>query len=98
MAERLEQVVDLPLQVGEGHFDQPLASIVASMIFGALVFLPMATTPIILGGLVDAGRLTNRALGLVATLEMLGIAVGSTVRHGLLRGGYFRTKLVICCL
>ena len=98
MAEPLERVVEAPLDLGPLAFEQPFASIVAAMVFGALVFLAMATTPIILGGLVDAGRLTNQALGLVATFEMLGIAVGSTIRHGLLRGGYFRSKIIICCL
>jgi hypothetical protein len=98
MAERLEQLVEMRFEASEASLDQPFASIVASMVFGALVFLAMATTPIILGGLVDAGRLTNQALGLVATLEMLGIAIGSTIRHGLLRGGYFRSKIVVCCL
>jgi hypothetical protein len=56
MAERLEQLVEMRPVVGEVYLDQPFASIVASMVFGALVFLAMATTPIILGGLVDAGR------------------------------------------
>lgn len=97
MVEGFERVVEPP-GVAEAARDQPLASISAAMMFGTLVFLAMATAPIMLGGLVQAGRLSNTTLGLVATLETLGIAVGSSLGPGLLRAGHFRTKVLIGCL
>ncbi len=97
MVEGYEQIVQPP-SAADAALDQPRASIAASMMFGTLVFLAMATAPIMLGGLVQAGRLSNNTLGLVATLETLGIALGSSIGPTLLRAGHFRTKVLVCCL
>lgn len=97
MVEGYEQIVQPP-GAADVALDQPRASIAASMMFGTLVFLAMATAPIMLGGLVQAGRLSNSTLGLVATLETLGIALGSSIGPTFLRAGHFRTKVLVCCL
>ena len=81
--------------------DQPgitFGAISAAMAFGTVVFLAMATAPIMLGALVSAGRLTNQTLGLVAMVETLGIALGATVGPEFLRAGGLRTKVAIACL
>lgn len=77
----------------------PVASVLAAMGFGTVVFLGISTAPIILGGLVHAGRLTNEGLGVVATLELVGIAVGAFAGAG---GGLMRERMAMkslaCCL
>lgn len=78
--------------------DQPLAAISAAFAFGTLTFLAMAVAPIILGALVEAGRLNNHTLGIVATAELLGIAVGSTVGPRIFNRGAFRSKTIAICL
>lgn len=97
MAEGIEHAVQ-PTEAAAASLDQPLASISAAMMFGVLVFLAMATAPIMLGGLVQAGRLSNGTLGLVATLETLGIAGGSSFGPRFLGAGHIRLKVAACCL
>jgi hypothetical protein len=74
------------------------ASIAAAMVFGTVVFLSMASAPIMLGALVGAGRLTNPSLGLVAMLETVGIAFGASVGLGFLRAGRPRGKVLAACV
>lgn len=78
--------------------EQPRAAIVASMVFGSLVFVAMAIAPILLGALVEAGRLTNETLGRVATLETFGIAIGATFGPAYLRRGRLGVKLALVCV
>jgi MFS family permease len=78
--------------------DQPFAAVVATMIFGTLVFQAISVAPIMLGALVETGRLTNATLGQVATLELLGIAIGSSLGAGFLRAGRTGAKLAVGCL
>jgi MFS family permease len=77
---------------------QPRASLIAAMVFGSVTFVAMAITPILLGSLVRIGRLSNGTLGTVATLEMLGVASGSTIGLPFFRRGKFRLKVAIVSL
>lgn len=75
--------------------EQPLAAIVAAMILGTVAFMILGIQPVLLGALVEAGRLTNHALGKVATLETLALAIGAAVGPPLLRRGGIRAKIAL---
>ena len=78
--------------------DIAFGSIAAAMAFGTVVFLALATAPLMLGALVSAGRLTNQTLGLVAMLETAGIALGASVGVVFVRAGHLRAKVLLACV
>ncbi|MDE2466928.1 MAG: hypothetical protein KGO02_24920, partial [Alphaproteobacteria bacterium] len=90
--------IELSCAEADVSIAQPMASIIAAMVFGSVTFVAMAITPMLLGSLVRIGRLSNGTLGTVATLEMLGVAIGSTIGLPIFRGGKFRLKVAIVSL
>ncbi|MDR3513911.1 MAG: hypothetical protein P4L73_19915 [Caulobacteraceae bacterium] len=83
---------------GEIGVDQPPMAIVAAMVLGTVAFMILGIQPILLGALVEAGRLTNHALGKVATLETLALAIGAAVGPPFLRRGGIRAKIALAAL
>jgi hypothetical protein len=83
---------------GEVGVDQPLGAIVAAMVLGTVAFMILGIQPILLGALVEAGRLTEKALGKVATLETLALALAAAVGPPFLRRGGIRAKIVVTSL
>lgn len=94
---RVKTPENVVIEAGHG-LEQPRTAIAAAMAFGTVVFLAMATGPIMLSGLVEAGRLTSDALGRVATLEMLGIALGSVLGPVILPHGRSKLKVAVIAL
>jgi DHA1 family inner membrane transport protein len=72
--------------------------LVATMAFGTVVFQSMSLSPILLGALVEAGRLSNASLGSVSTLELLGIAIASGIGPAIRKVRRPRTLLALACL
>ncbi len=64
------------------------------MLLGSVGYMILGVAPVLFGALVDAGRLTDAALGQVATVETLALAAGAAVGPALLRRGGLRGKLV----
>ncbi len=52
----------------------------------------LGVQPVLLGGLAEAGRITDKALGPLATVEVLMIALGSAIGPAFARGGRMRLK------
>ena len=90
--------IEFPCAEADLSIAQPRASIIAAMVFGSVTFVAMAITPILLGSLVRIGRISNGTLGTVATLEMLGVAIGSTIGLPFFRRGKFSLKVAIVSL
>lgn len=70
----------------------------AAMVVGAASLLVTGIEPIILGGLVDHGRLSDAGLGQVATLETIGIAAGSAFGPFWVARGRMAAKTLIAAL
>src|SRR3569623_235882 len=83
---------------GEVGVDQPAAAVAAAMVLGTVAFMILGIQPILLGARVEAGRLTEKALGKVATLETLALAAAAAVGPPFLRRGGIRTKLIVTSL
>jgi MFS transporter, DHA1 family, inner membrane transport protein len=83
---------------GEAGVDQPPAAIGAAMVLGTVAYMILGIQPILLGALVEAGRLTNHALGKVATLETLALAIGAAVGPPFLRRGGIQAKIALAAL
>jgi MFS family permease len=68
------------------------------MLLGSVGYMILGVAPVLFGALVDAGRLTDAALGQVATVETLALAAGAAVGPAFLRRGGLRGKLVAGCV
>jgi len=73
-------------------------SIALAIGIGTAVTLVFGVQPILLGGLTEAGRLTEADLGRVATVEILALAVGSAIGPRLLPQVGMRWLTVIGCV
>lgn len=76
----------------EARPDQPLSTIAAGLTVGTVALMILGVQPVLLGGLAEAGRITDRGLGPLATVEVLMIALGSAVGPAFARGGGLRAK------
>jgi hypothetical protein len=75
----------------------PIA-IAAAMFMGTVAFMILGIQPVLLGALVEAHRLTEQWLGLVATAEVLALAFGATVGPPIMKRGGMRAKIVAVAL
>ncbi len=73
-------------------------SIATAIGVGTAVTLVFGVQPILLGGLTEAGRLTEADLGRVATAEILALAVGSAIGPRLLPRVGMRWLTALGCL
>jgi hypothetical protein len=89
------EFITLPGEIG---IDQPFPALAAAMVLGTVAFMILGIQPVLLGALVEAGRLTNHALGKVATLETLALAIGTAIGPPYLRRGAIRTKIIAASL
>ncbi|HET6522892.1 MFS transporter [Sphingopyxis sp.] len=76
------------------HIDMSLTAVIAAMVLGTTALITISVLPILLAALVSAGKIDTRAIGQIATGEMLGLATGSAFGAGLLRRGSFRLKIL----
>lgn len=65
---------------------------------GVVALLIAGLQPVVLGGLVDAGRLSVSGIGLAATAELLALGASCGVSAALLKPTHLRTKLGLACL
>ncbi|WP_337180389.1 hypothetical protein [Sphingopyxis granuli] len=70
----------------------------AAMIVGTAALMVLGLQPILLGALVDEGRLGTGGLGGAATAEILAIAIGTWVGASLLNRGRLRAKCLAICV
>jgi MFS family permease len=68
------------------------AAVAASMFIGTAAFMVLGIQPVLLGALVEAHRLTEQWLGIVATAEVLALAFGAIVGPPLMKRGGMRGK------
>lgn len=74
-------------------------SVVASALWiGTAAMLVLGIGPILLGGLAEAGRLSQAGVGQAATLEVLGLALGAVVGPSVMTAGQMRAKVAAACL
>lgn len=78
--------------------DQPLSSLAGAMLVGAAALLVLGIQPVLLGALVDEGRMPIAALGRVATAEVIALAAGSALGPHIMMGPRIRLKTTLACM
>lgn len=78
--------------------DLPVRVITAGMVVGTIALMILGVQPVLLGGLAEAHRVSDRGLGPLATAEVLMIALGSAVGPAFVRGGRMRLKIAVVSL
>ncbi len=79
--------------------DHNAPGVVASaMLVGTAALFILGLQPILLGGLAQAGRLSEAGLGIAATIEVLALALGAGIGPRLLNRGGLRWKTAAICL
>jgi DHA1 family inner membrane transport protein len=73
----------------------PLSTLVAAMVIGTVSLMILGIQPVLLGALAQAHRVTDAQLGVLATIEVLALAVGSGVGPRFMRGGAIRLKTAL---
>lgn len=68
------------------------SAICGALVAGSAALLSLGVLPILLGGLVEAGRLSQAGVGRAATLETLGLALGAGVGAHWMGRGSMRLK------
>ena len=70
----------------------------AAILVGAAALFVLGVQPILLAGLIEAGRLTNTGLGLAAMAEVLALAIGAAIGPSLMNTGAMRLRTAAMCL
>lgn len=78
------------------HAPQPLNLPV--LYIGVVALLIAGLQPVVLGGLVEAGRLSVSGIGLVATAELLALGAACGLSAAFLKPTHLRLKLLVACL
>jgi hypothetical protein len=82
-----------------GSPDHNAPSVIAtSMLVGTAALLVLGLQPILLGGLTQAGRLSEAGLGVAAMIEVLALALGATLGPRLMNRGALRLWTGVVCL
>jgi len=76
----------------------PLSVVVAAMLLVTTGLMMTGIQPILLGVLVQTGRLNEAGLGQVAMVEVLGLALGSSIGPGLMNSGNMRRNAAVVCI
>lgn len=77
---------------------ETLTVVSATMVVGTASLLVLGVQPILLGGLIEAGRLTEAGLGRVAMAEVFALAIGSAIGPYAMNAGGMRLKVVVAAL
>lgn len=77
---------------------ETFTAVVAAMIVGTAALMVLGIQPILLGALVEEGRIPADGLGSAATVEILAIAAGTCIGPVLMKTGYLRAKCAALCL
>lgn len=72
--------------------------IASSMLIGTASLMILGIQPVLLGALAQEGRVSEAALGRLATVEVLALAVGSAIGAQVLREGRIAAKVSIGCV
>ncbi|MEW5686105.1 MAG: MFS transporter [Pseudomonadota bacterium] len=78
------------------HAPQPLSMPV--LYIGVVALLIAGLQPVVLGGLVEAGRLSVSGIGLAATAELLALGAACGLSAALLKPTHLRLKMLVACL
>ncbi|TAJ71838.1 MAG: hypothetical protein EPO51_12005 [Phenylobacterium sp.] len=68
------------------------------MVVGTAALLVLGVQPILLGGLIETGRLTEAGLGRVAMVEVFALAIGSVIGPFAMNAGGMRLKVIAAAL
>ncbi|MGA3186294.1 MAG: MFS transporter [Bryobacteraceae bacterium] len=74
------------------------ATVAAGLFLGTVAFMITGIQPVLLGALAEEGRLSEAALGRVAWVEVLALALASAIGPRLLRFGSARRTIAVACL
>lgn len=66
--------------------------ITSTMVIGTAAMLVLGLQPILLGGLAEAGRLTEAEVGRTAMVEIFGLAIGASIGPLFINSGHLRLK------
>lgn len=80
----------------EAHRDNWIV-IGSSMLIGTASLMILGIQPVLLGALTQEGRISEAALGRLATVEVLALAIGSAIGARVLRKGKIAWKVAIGC-
>lgn len=75
-----------------------MAAIWAAMVVGSAAMLALGIEPILLGSLVDAGRLSEAGVGQAAMADTFGLAIGAAVGPFWIARGAMRLKTFVIAL
>jgi DHA1 family inner membrane transport protein len=84
--------------LGAAPAHETLTAISATMVVGTAALLVLGVQPILLGGLIETGRLTEAGLGRVAMVEVFALAIGSAIGPFAMNAGAMRLKVAIAAL
>lgn len=87
----------LPRNTGPRHH-QAVSVVSATMLIGTASMLVMGVEPILLGGLANAGRISEAGVGQAAMIEVFALAAGSTAGPFLMNLGHMRAKVAAASL
>jgi len=77
---------------------ETITAISATMVVGTAALLVLGVQPILLGGLIETGRLTEAGLGRVAMIEVFALAIGSAIGPFAMNAGAMRLKIAAAAL
>lgn len=69
----------------------------SSMLIGTASLMILGIQPVLLGALTQEGRISEAALGRLATVEVLALAIGSAIGARVLRQGRIALKVAVGC-
>jgi len=74
------------------------ATVAAGLFLGTVAFMVTGIQPVLLGALAEEGRLSDAALGRIAWVEVLALALASAIGPRVLRVGSARRTIAAACL
>ena len=76
---------------------QPAVSVAGAMLIGTNALMILGVQPLLLGALTEEGRLSVAALGRLAMVEVLALALGSAIGSRIMVGDGIRLKASMAC-
>lgn len=87
----------VPLAGEVPSFGQPPVTVGCAMVIGTNALMILGVQPLLLGALTEEGRLSVTALGRLAMVEVLALALGSAVGARIMVGSSIRVKTSMAC-
>jgi len=87
----------VPLAGEVPSFGQPAVTVACAMVIGTNALMILGVQPLLLGALTEEGRLSVTALGRLAMVEVLALALGSAVGSRIMVGNGIRVKTAMAC-